>query len=142
MLFLSRDVVREALAAVAAVPRFACSIMPCTDAEIADVATDATDLSGDAGLSGEMGRAIMLLIGDAGAMEYSLPSGFGNVREFCDLGDNTAACLTVREAARVAAPALPRFWFLRTERASRAAGAASAADPGPGAASFSLSEAI
>ena len=52
----------------AAVPRLACSIIPCTLAEMADVAAVAADLNGEAGFSGEMGRAIMLLAGEIGCI--------------------------------------------------------------------------
>lgn len=48
-------------------PRLACSIIPCTEAEMAEVAAFAAVLSGDVGFSGDTGRAIMLLAGDEGA---------------------------------------------------------------------------
>lgn len=63
----SLDAVRVNFA-VAAVPRFACSSIPCTEAEIAEVAAVAADLNGEVGFIGDMaGRAIMLLAGEVGA---------------------------------------------------------------------------
>ncbi len=53
----SRDACRLSLPAVVA-PRFACSIIPCAAAEMADVAAEAADLRGEAGLRGEIGRAM------------------------------------------------------------------------------------
>jgi hypothetical protein len=52
-----------------AAPRFACSSMPCIDAEMADVAAVAAVLSGEAGLRGDVGRAIMLFAGEVGAIK-------------------------------------------------------------------------
>jgi len=57
---LSRDVVRVSLPAVAAVLRLACSTMPWMEAEMALVAAEAADLSGEMGLRGEIGRAMKL----------------------------------------------------------------------------------
>lgn len=74
----SLDVV---LVILAAVPRFACSIMPCTLAEMADVAAVAADLNGLAGLRGETGLAMKLLAGEPGAIVYSLIGERGSVRE-------------------------------------------------------------
>lgn len=54
---------------LAAVPRLACSINPCTLAEMADDAVVAAVLRGEDGFSGEravVGRAIMLFAGEAG----------------------------------------------------------------------------
>lgn len=64
-----------------AVPRFACSIIPCTLAEMADVAAVAADLNGLTGLRGETGLAIRLLAGELGAIGYSLIGERGSVRE-------------------------------------------------------------
>lgn len=124
----SLDAVRFSLAAVL---RLACSIMPCIEAEMAEVAADAADFKGDAGLSGEVGRAIMLLAGDNGANTCSLTGERGSVRELWDRGDSTEMGFAVREAVRVGAAALARLLFFAT-------GSVSAAP----VASFSLSEAI
>jgi hypothetical protein len=60
----SREAVRLSLPAAAAVPRFVDSIMPCIDADMALVAADAADLSGETGLMGDAGRENVLFIGD------------------------------------------------------------------------------
>lgn len=60
----SREAVRLSLPAAAAVPLLVDSIMPCIEAEIALVAAEAADFSGDAGFRGDMGREKVLLIGD------------------------------------------------------------------------------
>lgn len=70
---LSFDAVRFRRAAA---PRFACSNMPCMLAETAVAAV----LSGEAGLSGDVGRAIMLLVGEV-FTGYSLIGERGRVRE-------------------------------------------------------------
>jgi hypothetical protein len=70
-------------AAVAVPPRFACSIIPCTLAEMADVADVAADLRGEVGRIGDMavvGRAIMLFAGEVGYFR-SLIGERGRVRE-------------------------------------------------------------
>lgn len=54
----SFEAVRARRAVAAPVPRFACSTMPCREAEIAEVAAEAADLSGEAGFRGEVGRAM------------------------------------------------------------------------------------
>ena len=116
---LSLEAVRPILPAV---PRFACSIMPCTLAEIADVAAVAADLKGEAGLRGETGRAMKLLAGDPGAMVVlnSLIGERGRVRELWDRGERTDAVLAEQEAWRAAplvaltGAAFARFVFLMT----------------------------
>lgn len=122
-LTLSLETVRAILPVV---PRFACSIIPCTLAEIAEVAAVAADLKGEAGLSGEMGRAMKLLVGDAGAMMVlnSLMGERGSVRELWDRGERTDAVLVEREVGRVvplvvlAGAAFPRLVFLLTGKVS------------------------
>lgn len=64
MAFVAADaevVVKVTLAfsldAVLPVPRFACSTIPCSDAEIALVATEAAVFRGEAGFRGDIGRA-------------------------------------------------------------------------------------
>jgi hypothetical protein len=44
--------------AVAPAPRFACSTMPCSEAVMALVATEAAAFRGEAGLRGDIGRVI------------------------------------------------------------------------------------
>lgn len=51
------DSVRRKPAAAVPAPRFACSTMPCSEAEMALVAALAAVLSGETGLSGDIGRA-------------------------------------------------------------------------------------
>lgn len=74
----SFDAVRVSFAVVL---RFACSIMPCIEAEMAEVAAVAAVLNGDAGLRGDVGRAIMLFVGEEGAIAYSLIGERGSVLE-------------------------------------------------------------
>lgn len=50
--------VRPRPRAVAPAPRLACSTMPCREALIALVAAEAAVLSGEAGLRGDVGRAM------------------------------------------------------------------------------------
>jgi hypothetical protein len=67
--FFSFDAVRVSFAAVAVPPRLACSIMPCTLAEIADDAAVAADFRGEFARTGDIavvGRAIMLFAGELG----------------------------------------------------------------------------
>ena len=81
--FFSLLAVRLSLAAVAVPPRFACSIIPCILAEMADVAAVAADLRGEVGRMGDMavvGRAIMLFAGELGR-QTSLMGERGRVRE-------------------------------------------------------------
>ena len=63
------EAVRVSFVVVAVPPRLACSIMPWTLAEMADVAAVAADLRGEVGRMGDkfvVGRAIMLLAGEMG----------------------------------------------------------------------------
>jgi hypothetical protein len=67
--FFSFDAVLVSFAAVAVPPRRACSIMPCTLAEIADDAAVAADFKGEFARTGDIavvGRAIMLFAGELG----------------------------------------------------------------------------
>ncbi len=54
----SLEAVRRRLAVAVPAPRLACSTIPCSEAEMALVAALAAVLSGEAGLSGELGRAM------------------------------------------------------------------------------------
>jgi hypothetical protein len=75
----SREAVRLSLPAAAAVPRFVDSIISCMDAEIALVAADAADLSGETGLTGDVGRESVLFMGDI--PPYDFTGDCGKVRE-------------------------------------------------------------
>lgn len=97
----SRDAVRLILPAAAAVPRLVDSIIPCMEAEMAVVAADAADLSGDAGLRGDTGREKAFLMGDCGLM-----GEWGKVRELCERGDRIFVGLPARDVALVGAVAV------------------------------------
>jgi hypothetical protein len=80
---------------------------------MADVAADAADLRGEAGLRGETGRAMRLFAGEIGfiGLVYSLIGDRGSVRELCERGERTEAGFVVRDTARVGAAALLRVFF-------------------------------
>ena len=114
----SRDAVRLSFPAVAAL-RFACSIIPCAAAEMADVAADAADFNGEAGLRGDMGRAINDFAGEEGfkglvVVWSPLMGERGSVRELWERGERTFAGFMVRDAARVEVVVValpPRVFF-------------------------------
>jgi hypothetical protein len=111
--------------------------MPCAAAEMADVAALAALLRGEAGLRGEIGRAINDFAGEVGlsGLVYASPliGERGRVRELWERGDSTLVGFLLRDTARAPAVVVtfpPRVFFA-TGRDSRAE-----------AKSFSLSEAI
>lgn len=103
---LSFDAVRLRRAVA---PRFACSYMPCTLAETAVAAV----LSGEAGLRGDVGRAIMLPLTGEVLTGYSLIGERGRVRELWDLGERTDVAFVFVGLVVVAA-VLVRFVFFWT----------------------------
>ena len=132
VLVFSREAVRDSLPAVALVPRLACSTMPWKEAEIAVVAAVAAVLKGEAGLSGETGRAMLLcLYGEEGRFvpAFSLIGERRRVRELWERGERTLFGLLCLETWLPAGPAFGRLWFFAMANWSSAA-------------SFSLSDAM
>jgi hypothetical protein len=118
----SLEAVRFTPAATLPAPRFACSTIPCSEADMALVAEFVAVLSGEAGFSGEAGREIWNgLVGEYAAGLTGLIGERERVRELWDLGESTlpGPFLAARDAVReFGALALVRLRFLGLESGS------------------------